>query len=36
MKMGTKLLGASNTVARVAVHGYLGKERRDEVIFGKR
>ena len=41
MKMGSGLLGASNTVAGVAVRGDLGwrkfEERREEmkVMFGK-
>ena len=41
MKTGRRLLGASNTVAGVAVQGNLGweeaggKEGRDEVMFGK-
>ena len=42
MKMGRRLLGASNTVAGVTVQGDLGwrklEERREEmkVMFGKR
>ena len=39
MRVGRRLLGASNTVARVAVQGDLGwRKRREEmkVLFGKR
>ena len=42
MKMGWRFLGASNTIAGVAVQGDLGRrkleERREEmkVMFGKR
>ena len=40
MKMGRRLLGASNTVAGVAMQGNLGwrklEERREEMMSGKR
>ena len=42
MKMGRRLLGASNTVARVAVQGDIGWRKLEErgkeimVMFGKR